>query len=84
MIVAAFDWQTVLSLVCVAIAVGYVARRVYHRLIASRSGSRVSGCGSCSQNVETGIRHKPLVNITLAPGVDAPQHSGGRRETSSK
>lgn len=53
------DWQTAVALACVAIAVGYLMRRMFVALTAPHRSS----CAGCPQSPATGIEQKPLVTL---------------------
>ena len=52
------DWQNILALVVVGVAIGYAARRVW-RAVALKKVGRCGGCTSCP----TPDDRRPLVSL---------------------
>jgi hypothetical protein len=52
-------WQTVVVLLCVALAAAYLAWRVMRAVRSSSS----PGCHGCDGGTMTGIKQKPLVTL---------------------
>jgi len=60
------DWQLIIALACVALAVAILVRRTV-RLWRDKTGSGCgSGCGSCPASQE-GASAKPLVTLEIGP-----------------
>ena len=69
-----FDWQTVVALVLVVLAMAYLARLAW-RTFQARGGCGTcasGGCGSPSEESSSLGKEKPLVSIDLAKSAEPP------------
>jgi len=67
---AKLDWQTTLALLSVAAAAAYLVRRSWRAM----SGTCNKTCGKCIADIDTGVAHKPLVQLELPS-----ERAGGAR-----
>lgn len=60
-----FDWQTVVALIIVALAAGFVARR----MIGLLNGRSQSGCASCPSRNSSSSQLVTLDSVKLSPSL---------------
>ena len=72
------DWQLVIALLAIGVAVLSLGRRVYRLVKGNKEGAcGTGGCGSCSAKAtpQQGVRELPLVTLEKTPTSDLTERA---------